>query len=126
MLFVPQVQSPDGTGVVANLLVNELITFGRNGRTYSLHTGTRSQPWCSAGSRYAPQTEETAARGREHEIAAVRSPSGRRPQPRIIVSQSLGCAACGGYDIQVRHHTRNNPSYKSHCLAVWREGRAII
>ena len=126
MFFVPQVQSPDVAGVIAHLLVNELIAFGRNGRTYSPHTGTCSRPWRSSGSGYAPQPEETSTRGREHDIAAVRSPSGRRPQPSIVVCQPLGCATCGGHDIEVRHHTRNNPPDESHGRAVGRESRAII
>src|SRR5437867_8345451 len=110
MFFVPQLQSPDVAFNVVHLLVNELITLGRNGRTYSVHTGTCSQPWCSSGNGYAPQPEETSARGREHDIAAVWSPSGRRPQPRIVVRQPPGRATCGGHDIEVRHHARHNPS----------------
>src|SRR4029077_20432961 len=126
MFFVPEVQSPDGAGVVAHLLINELIAFGRNGRTYSIHAGARSRPWCSSGSGYAPQPEETSARGREHDIAAVRSPSGRRPQPRTIVRQSLGRTTPGGYHIEVRHYSRNNPSDESHGRSVGRERRTII
>src|ERR1700730_121768 len=125
MYVVLQIQPKDAV-FESHLLIHELITFWRNGRRPSDHAHTCNRPWCSSGSGHAPESAETSTGGREHNLATVRSPSGRSHYPGIVEGQPLGRATCGWRHVKVRHHARNDSADESHCRTVWREGRGRI
>src|SRR6266478_4626055 len=78
MFWVPQVQPPEVHPKPGALLVDELMTFGRNGRESCARTDAWHRLWRSSRSRYAPQSRRTGTHGSEHDIATVLSPSRRR------------------------------------------------
>src|SRR5206468_12714078 len=96
------------------------------GRAPGQHTKTCNRPWRSSSSGYAPQIGETSARGREDDIAAVRSPGGRPPDPCLVEGQTCGHSTCGRHYIEVLHRTRKSSSDESNGRTVGREGGGII
>src|SRR5437870_13778366 len=98
MFFVLQIQPPKVV-LKVHLLVNELITFWRNGRKCRDQADTWNPPWCSSGSGYAPQTRETSKHGGENDITTVRSAIRSTKYPDVVVRQPLVGPTSGGYTL---------------------------
>ena len=125
MCIVLKVQSKKAV-FEGHMLIHELIPFWRNRRRPSDHADTCNRPRCSSGSGHAPESAETSTRGREHDLATVRSP-GERPQyPGFVEGEPLGRSARDWHHVNIRYYARNDPTDESHGRTVGREGRSSI
>src|SRR5438445_13024913 len=98
MLLIFQVKPPN-VELGNNLVVNQLVTLGRNGRPTSLAHRTRHRSRYTSGSPYSPQALRTPTRRREDDCPAVHSPSRRPNTAAMIESHSHDCATHRGNDV---------------------------
>ena len=125
MLLIFQVKPPN-VELGNNLVVNQLVALGRNGRPTSLAHRTRHRSRYTSGSPYSPQALRTPTRRREDDFPAVHSPSRRPNNGTMIEGQAPGFATRRGNDVDIVADTRDGGADECDLRAVRRKlGRMV-
>src|SRR5437660_803149 len=120
MLLIFQVKPPN-VELGNNLVVNQLVALGRNGRPTSLAHRTRHRSRYTSVSPYSPQALRTPTRSRENDFPAIHSPSRSPNHRKIIESQATGIATRRGNSVAIIANTRDGVANECDLLAVGRK-----